>query len=196
MTPETLYIGIDCGLDGAFAAVNGDGRLVEMCDAPTLEVTIAKKVRRRYAVALMGKMVSELVARSRIALVVVEDLNAMPPKRAGGAGGTCPVCHRAFDEARMGATSLMAMGKGQGLWVGLAGAFALPVREVQAATWKPKMLPGMGRDKETARLRAMTLFPDRAEMFKLKKHHNRAEAALIAEYARVFVAGGPSAITA
>ncbi len=56
------------------------------------------------------------------------------------------------------------------------------VRLVNASVWTSAM--GVGRDKEESLELARTLWPNLAPMLKLKKHHNRAQALLIAEYGR------------
>ena len=42
----------------------------------------------------------------------------------------------------------------------------------------------LGSDKEASRVGALQLFPSQAEELKLKKHHGRAEALLLAEFLR------------
>lgn len=49
---------------------------------------------------------------------------------------------------------------------------------------KKEMLAGRGKEKDASRLRALELFPHLQEELKLKKHHNRADALLIAEWGR------------
>jgi crossover junction endodeoxyribonuclease RuvC len=48
--------------------------------------------------------------------------------------------------------------------------------------WKKTMLDGQGKDKDAARFKAQALFPQ-IELH-LKKHDGRADALLIAEFAR------------
>lgn len=54
------------------------------------------------------------------------------------------------------------------------------IEYVLPQAWKKAM--GLGQDKEKSLEMARTLFPD--AMLTLKKHHGKAEALLIAEYAR------------
>ena len=54
------------------------------------------------------------------------------------------------------------------------------VEYVLPQAWKKEM--GLGKDKEKSLEMARQLFPD--AMLNLKKHHGKAEALLIAEYAR------------
>jgi len=67
--------------------------------------------------------------------------------------------------------------------VRLAG---IPLHRIPASTWKRKM--GLwGKDKNASRDLATELFPLNEADFKLVKHHNRAEAALIARYGLLFL---------
>ncbi len=60
----------------------------------------------------------------------------------------------------------------------------IPLFRVPSAQWKKKLNLKGGKDgKEQSRERAIETFPVFAGRFNLKKHHNRAEAALLAIYA-------------
>ena len=78
-----------------------------------------------------------------------------------------------------GVRSMFTVGVGFGVWLGLLGALEIPYTRVQPAVWKRK-LALQNSDKETARLLAQQLFP--AADLRLKKHHDRAEALLLALY--------------
>ncbi len=56
----------------------------------------------------------------------------------------------------------------------------IPYRLVTPGQWKKAMR--VTADKDTARTRAIELWPAHAELFKRKKDHGRAEAALIARW--------------
>lgn len=55
--------------------------------------------------------------------------------------------------------------------------------QVTPQAWK-KMFGLLGKDKEASRLKAIELFPHYEQFLSRKKDHDRAEAILIAEYAR------------
>jgi len=59
----------------------------------------------------------------------------------------------------------------------------LPLTEIRAAEWK-KYFRLKGGDKESARKRALELYPTLAGDLARKKDHNRAEALLIATYGK------------
>ena len=71
---------------------------------------------------------------------------------------------------------MFTLGVGFGAWLGVLAALALPHTRVRPAIWKRAL--GLGKDKEQARLRAMQLFP--IADLRLKKHHGRSEALLLA----------------
>jgi len=79
---------------------------------------------------------------------------------------------------RQGTRSMLTLGFGYGLWVGILATLQLLYTTVRPAVWKKAF--SLGTDKEASRLRAMQLFPG-AEL-RLKKHHGRAEALLLAHY--------------
>jgi crossover junction endodeoxyribonuclease RuvC len=80
--------------------------------------------------------------------------------------------------------------KAAGLVEGALGYALIPYRLVTPGQWKKAMR--VTADKDTARTRAIELWPSHADSFKRKKDHGRAEAALIArwlyEQSRVTVA--------
>jgi crossover junction endodeoxyribonuclease RuvC len=57
----------------------------------------------------------------------------------------------------------------------------IPLLFVTPAQWKKAL--HLTKDKEQSRARAIETFPPCSEHFQLKKHHNRAEAAMLAFYA-------------
>lgn len=72
------------------------------------------------------------------------------------------------------------------LTLGAAAALGLPCRRVVPQVWKRDMgiKVTLRNPKEPARLRALEVWPGRAELFRRKKDHNRAEALLLAEWLR------------
>lgn len=67
---------------------------------------------------------------------------------------------------------------------GICSGLKLPYRLVPPSVWKPamKIQVTLQNPKEPARLRALELWPDRADLFTRKKDHNRAESLLLARY--------------
>ena len=92
-------------------------------------------------------------------LAVIERVSAMP-----GNGGV----------------SMFNFGRSYGDVRGVIAALDIPLHFVTPQKWKKHF--GLSADKDESRLRAIRMFPAVSEQFKLKKHHGRAEAALIAMY--------------
>lgn len=167
-------IGIDIGLSGALAVLGPDGML-GLADMPrqqkgqgtgTMRFEIDARSLDRTLRAWSDGMGAEEV------LVVVEAVAAFP-----GAGGDS-------------ASSMLSLGDCAGVVRGIAASRGYQLQTVHPSRWKKhyglvsdKTLPVAKRSaaaKEVARAKALTLFPS-AEIH-LKKHHNRAEALLIARY--------------
>ena len=71
-----------------------------------------------------------------------------------------------------------SMGKSEGAFVALFAAFNLPYTLIRPAQWKKDV--SCPADKDAARKRASELLPQYSHNWDLKKHHDRAEATLIA----------------
>lgn len=140
--------GIDPGLTGAIAVLNGHG--IALFDLP-----ITAREVDGFALCAELKLANEV---DRIDAVFLELTHAMPQN---------------------GSQANYSQGFSLGSIVTAVRCAGLPLHRVAPSTWKTKM--GLrGKTKGAARHLAQELWPD-AE-FKLVKHHNRAEAALIARY--------------
>lgn len=102
---------------------------------------------------------ARLIRIHRPTLAVMEKVSAMPGQ---------------------GVVSMFNFGRSYGDVRGTIGAMDVPLHFVTPQKWKKHF--GLPADKEQCRLRAIRMFPNAAESFKLKKHDGRAEAALIALY--------------
>ena len=167
-----LCVGIDPGLDGAVAVIDDrragreDGR-VRTWDIPTLTVASAGGHRREYQLPAMVDILRSFVpCLGRDVRAALELVHSSP---------------------QQGVRSAFSMGVGVGVWEGLLAALGIPYERVPPQRWKRVMLDGMGHDKDAARLRVGQLFPD--VDVRLKKHHGRADAVLIAEWLRRTVVG-------
>jgi crossover junction endodeoxyribonuclease RuvC len=79
---------------------------------------------------------------------------------------------------------MFSFGKNYGTWLGIMAALKIPHQQVSPATWKKSILSDMGKEKDASRVKAMQLFPNSQRDLYLKKHHGRADALLMAEWAR------------
>lgn len=147
-------IGIDPGLDGAVAIINGTGNLV-VIDMPTVTVERNGKSKRQVSATELAQILAS--HNSNNCHVFVERVSA---------------------KSGQGVTSVFSFGRSFGMIEGILAAFRLPVTFVPPATWVKAV--GRGQGKDASRARAMELFPENQADFKRVKDDGRADAALIA----------------
>jgi crossover junction endodeoxyribonuclease RuvC len=141
-------VGIDPGLTGAIAVLNGNG--VALFDIPVSGGEV-------NGYALYGELTLAHDV-DPIDAVFIEETHAF---------------------AKNGCKANFSQGFSMGAIITAVRSARLPMHRVAPSTWKTKM--GLrGRDKSASRHLAAELWPDTE--FHLVKHHNRAEAALIARY--------------
>jgi hypothetical protein len=151
-----MYIvGIDPGLTGAVAVLSAEGTLEALADAPVLTLKVQRGTKQVYDVPALVALLEPYSGLQ--CHVLIEESQAMPGQ---------------------GTRSMLTIGFGYGLWLGILATLRLPYTAVRPAQWKRTM--GLSKDKEASRLRAMQLYPG-ADL-RLKKHHGRAEALLLAHY--------------
>ena len=152
-----LVIGIDAGLTGALAVVEG-GVYRSVHDLPTMAAGAKLgSIRSQVNAAGLAYLLRNLTDGNRDeALVVLEGLAGY-------------VDHKA---------AIFSMGNSFGCVRGVVATLGLPLQIVRPQDWKRHH--GLSRDKEQARRRAIELCPE-APLAR-KKDHNRAEAILIALY--------------
>lgn len=82
-----------------------------------------------------------------------------------------------------GVKSMFSFGQNFGTWLGILASFKIPFRLITPQKWQKQMLTCVpGTTKERSLTAARQLYP-KAELH-LKKHHGRADALLIATYAK------------
>jgi crossover junction endodeoxyribonuclease RuvC len=150
----SFIIGIDPGISGAISVFSAiTHTLFDVIDMPTLEVDSGKTKKRHIsAVGLRDILVGYPDSH-----VVTEKVGAMPGQ---------------------GVTSMFNFGRSAGIIEGVVAALQIPHTYVAPATWTKAM--GRAAGKDASRMRAMELFPSKAELFKRAKDDGRADAALIA----------------
>jgi crossover junction endodeoxyribonuclease RuvC len=159
-----IYIGVDPGFTGAIAFINGATLECEVIDTPILRngKRPGKRGRPEFIPISMAGLIRDRIdllgGHSRL---VIELVSARP---------------------REGCVSSFRFGFGAGLWHGIAAGLEIPVITVTPQAWKSYFR--LGKDKEKSLILARRLFPSCAYKLKRKKDHNRAEALLIAEWAR------------
>jgi hypothetical protein len=168
---NTVYVGIDCGLDGALAFLapsHFDG--VAFSDTPTLDT--GKGSRRTYDIPAMAKILRDWMSAPGVLIVALEQQQSMP---------------------KQGVASTFSTGFGYGVWQGLLVALGIPYELVHPKAWKKAMMPDAPKEKEASVLVASRLYPGVADKLKTERGralHGRADALLLAEYMRRRHAGG------
>jgi crossover junction endodeoxyribonuclease RuvC len=153
---RNLICGIDPGLDGALALVDlHTGDLVNVYDTPTLTLKNGREIDGYKLAAQVDQWSPNLTE------VWIERVSARPGE---------------------GVSSSFTFGRGYGELCGIVYANFIPLRSVGAAMWKRGM--GVTGDKDESRKAASAIWPTQEWRWPLKKHHGRAEAALIAVYGR------------
>jgi len=115
----------------------------------------------RFAKSVNGVALSEAFHAFRPERVIIEKVGAMP---------------------KQGVSSTFTFGMAYGVCIGVSCAYGAPLAYVAPAVWK-KHFRLLGKDKDASRETAIKLYPDAASLLKLKKHHGRADAILLARYA-------------
>jgi len=151
-----MIIGIDPGVGGAVAFLFDNGS-VRVDDMPICAKDVGKG-NQVNAWALSSLFVDVLPAT----LVAIERVGPMP---------------------KQGVTSVFSFGRSVGVVEGIVAARGWRVIYVRPQAWK-KRFGLVGKDKDAARTRALQLYPGAADRLKRKKDVDRAEAILIAEYAK------------
>ena len=147
-------IGIDCGLSGAIALLE-NGKMVSVHDMPTLTIESNKKAKRQVSAPMLASIIGQ-----------IKPDHAYVEKPASRPGQSV--------------VAMFGFGRSLGVVEGVLAALVVPVTYVAPATWTKAM--GKAQGKDASRHRAMELFPEHQDLFKLKKFDGRAEAALIATW--------------
>lgn len=168
------FIGIDPGLSGAVAFIDGDD--LTIWDMPVREVITGKTLRRIRGSKKGGQHVREVPTIKRHLDIrglsdILYDLDGIyfvekiTPQQKNGHMGT------------------FIQGIGVGAIAGILAAFEETPVEVSPQRWKNHF--GLaGRDKNASRHLAMEKFPRHVGLFSRVKDDGRAEAALLACYGR------------
>ncbi len=151
-----IIVGIDPGLTGAVAAVDSAGRCT-VEDMPTVDLPGAGLVRRRVDGLALARMLRNMVPAGHACLVVIEDVQAM--------GGSA-------------VQTMGSMMRSVGSTEAAVEILRMPIKRALPRTWKK--FYGLASEKADSLRIARELYP--TAPLKLAKHHNRAEALLLAHY--------------
>jgi len=156
-----LIMGIDPGLSGAISVVEIDsGTLVDMIDIPTYK-SPTKSRKSGFIQNVDPHQLSSLLDMyaGLTSLAVIEEPGAMP---------------------RQGLSSTFRFGHVCGLIHGILAGHYVPVIPVKPAVWKGAF--GLSPDKDESIAMATDEYEGFQWLWTLKKHNDRAEAALLATY--------------
>ena len=172
MDPNTLYIGLDPGVEGAIALLTGKREIVIM-DMPALTVAIGKKKHSYVDPHEIKRRLCALVDQARNLdlqpIACLEDVHGTPQVFKGGKPiGKGPIAQ-------------FSLGNSKG-HLEMALAFLdIPIFRVRPEVWK-KAMGLLGREKDASIKLAKELFPEAAEDLQYKTKDGRAEALLLAGY--------------
>lgn len=153
-----MLLGIDPGLTGAVALIDGVGRFVMVEDMPTMPRSTASKsakVRNQINAAALAQLLRPWAPE--VGVAILEQVGTRPGQDASTTG------------------SLM---HSLGVIEGVLASLGIPVVMVSPVAWKKAAR--LGPDKDQSRALAQRYFPE-ASLARVKDH-NRAEALLLARH--------------
>ncbi|MCT7992537.1 hypothetical protein [Laspinema olomoucense] len=127
---------------------------IQLIDSPIFQIKTKKKPDIAGYYQILKQYTEDSTA-------IIEEVHAMPGQ--GGVSG-------------------FNFGTAFGIWIGILAALEIPYEFVSPQKWKRQM--GVKGEKDESRTVALQLFPHLAPQLNLKKHHNRADALLMAEYCK------------
>ena len=159
-----LFVGIDPGLTGAIGSVDEAGMYVKVQD--TCYIWRLRDKRSKVKVRL-----PDCVGMSFLILRLMEE--------AGGATELRVTIETQWARPGQSAASTFITGGGFWAWLGVLAPFGIEAMDVSPQAWKLEY-GLLGKGKDASRGTALGYFP--AAPLSLKKHHNRADALLLAHY--------------
>lgn len=163
-----VFLGIDIGVTGAMAALGTNGDL-QIFDLPVITRETSKAmVKRRLDPRGCMEVLRQAVRPGLAAIAVYEAVHTMPGK------GNSPQAGGSLMHSLGVVESVLAVAR-------------IEAHQIAPSSWKREM--GLiGKGKDDGRAKAIALFPRAAHHLRLKKHHNRADALLLAFYAKEMLA--------
>lgn len=165
-----LIVGIDPGLPVTIGVINAEtGAPVAYYEGEQVATQhhVAKQKAARWEnnPILITTLLEDCMQQQSIQCVVIERVGPMP---TDGLVTACLFTGSMY------------------LCMGICAGLGVPIERPTPPQWKKAMkLSGNGEDlKELSRRKAISLWPKQAKWFNFKKHHNRAEALLLAEWGR------------
>ena len=152
-----IIIGIDPGLNGAIAIIEGK-KVISLFDMPVMAE--GKKNKRQLNSAQLVHILKSNIKNFENSVVVVEQVNAMPGQ---------------------GVTSMFNFGQTFGAIKGVCAALGLSIYLVRPSKWK-KHFELINSSKDASRTKAIQIYPNLSNQLSKKKDVNKSDAILIALY--------------
>ena len=152
-----IIIGIDPGLSGAIAILD-DKKVLSIFEMPVMAE--GKKNKRQLNSAQLVNIIRENIKKNEEAVVVVEQVNAMPGQ---------------------GVTSMFNFGQTFGAIKGVCAALELPIFFVRPSKWK-KHFELINASKDSSRTKVIEMYPKLSNQLSKKKDVNKSDAILIARF--------------
>lgn len=160
MTKKEYVIGVDPGLSGAIAVFRKEEfELVGIRDMPVMSALVGKG--RVVDCIELAKLL--IPFKTHKVICIIESVTSMPGQ---------------------GVASTFKFGKAAMAPEAIAHTLGFKVHMVSPVVWKRKAKL-IKKPKDASLSLAKSLFPEQSDLFRLKKHEGRAEAALIAYYGYV-----------
>jgi crossover junction endodeoxyribonuclease RuvC len=155
------FAGIDPGLHGAIAIIKADNGAIP------------------HLIAILDVPLTGDAAKQRVNTLIVRDwLLEHNPDHA--------IIERAGSMPGQGVASAFKYGRAVGSLETVIACSSIPHSIIEPAAWKK--FHHLRGDKEASRQRILQLYPAQHSLFALKRHHNRAEAVLIALFGIQYLA--------
>ena len=152
-----IIIGIDPGLSGAIAILD-DKKVLSIFEMPVMAE--GKKNKRQLNSAQLVNIIRENIKKNEEAVVVVEQVNAMPGQ---------------------GVTSMFNFGQTFGAIKGVCAALNLSIFFVRPSKWK-KHFELINSSKDSSRTKVIEMYPSISGQLTKKKDVNKTDAILIARF--------------
>ena len=150
-------IGIDPGLSGAIAVIEGN-KVLNILDMPVMSE--GKKNKKQLNSAQLVNIIKQNVSNDEEVAVIVEQVNAMPGQ---------------------GVTSMFNFGQTFGAIKGICAALNLPIFFVRPSKWK-KHFGLINSSKDASRTKTIEMYPLLSSQLSKKKDVNKSDAILIAKF--------------
>jgi len=152
----SLICGIDPGVSGAVGVIDQETGLHVVFDIPCLVSVTRKRKRRSIDAEQLFYLMREF--KNEISAVYLEHVQPMPTN---------------------GCIASFSLGQSFGIIIGILSSLGIPIYYIRPPVWK-KHFDLLKKPKEESLFLAQIFFEHK--YLYLKKHHNRAEALLLAQY--------------